>query len=232
MFWEKLHLMPQWHPVMNPVKQGGIWKQMLPCNIITLCFIPILNTFHSASVIDCTLISTVKCFIENWFEGLLFLEGQTMGPGDCGYDMEKETEGCLSKHLRHWERDCCRLRCPPQQWAPKALHREILTSCWTELPRPHHRTPASDRGADNCGHTQCWQKVEDNKKHLNIDRKHWVTALPHFGINSSDFCLQNEGQHCELQKEGSAFAQEKLIKTHSAEIWPLQQNGPQKGTNI
>lgn len=36
------------------------------------------------STTDCTLISTVKCFKENWFEGLLFLEGQTMSPGDCG----------------------------------------------------------------------------------------------------------------------------------------------------
>lgn len=74
--------------------------------------------------------------------------------------------------------------------------------------------------------------MEHNKKHLNIDRKHRVTALPHLGINASGFSLQNGDQHCELQEEGGAFAQENLIKTHSAEIWPLQQNGPQKGTNI
>lgn len=174
------------------------------------------------STTDCTLISTVKCFKENWFEGLLFLEGQTMGPGDCGYDIEKETEGCIAKHLRHWEWDCCKLRCPPQQWAPKALLREFLPSCWAELPRSRHRKPAPGRGADKWGCTQCWHKVEHNRKHLNIDRKRWVTALPHLGVNTLGFCLQNEDQHCELQEEGGAFAQENLIETHSAEIWPLQ----------
>lgn len=136
------------------------------------------------------VISTVKWFIENWFEGYLFLEGQTAGTGNHGYDLDKVAEGYIAKHLRHWEWNSHRLSCPWQRVSPQncADPREVLT-CWTELLRSN-LTPTPARGSDRQGYVQYWHNVKYNRKLLNSGWKHWVPTLLHLGRDALESWLQ------------------------------------------